>query len=253
MKKEFFGVKKRGSSNLEGIIMTDKKIPKATAKRLPLYYRYLRFLHEAGKNRVSSAELSEAVKVDSATIRRDFSYFGALGKRGYGYDVEALMNFFSKQLNQDRLTNVALIGVGNLGQALLNYNFRRNNNIRISAGFDVDDELVGTVHQGVPIYHINEIVEQLDLQQIDVAILTVPSDIAQEMADQLVEGGVKGIMNFTPIRVTVPETVRVHNVDLTNELQTLIYFINYYQELGLQNGESQTDNVSSSNDLFFED
>ncbi|WP_423190058.1 redox-sensing transcriptional repressor Rex [Alkalibacterium sp. f15] len=211
--------------------MAEKKIPKATARRLPLYYRYLRFLYEAGKERISSAKLSEAVKVDSATIRRDFSYFGALGKRGYGYDVEELMNFFSKTLNQDRLTNVALIGVGNLGQALLNYNFRRNNNIRISAGFDVKDELIGTIHQGVPIYSIDDMVEQLDLQQIDVAILTVPSEVAQEMANKLVEGGVKGIMNFTPIRMTVPEHVRVHNVDLTNELQTLIYFINYYQDI----------------------
>lgn len=233
--------------------MVERKIPKATARRLPLYHRYLRFLNEAGKNRVSSAQLSDAVKVDSATIRRDFSYFGALGKRGYGYDVEALMNFFSRQLNQGRLTNVALIGVGNLGQALLNYNFRRNNNIRISAGFDIQESLVGTVHQGVPIYHIDEIVEQLELQQIDVAILTVPADIAQEMADKLVEGGVKGIMNFTPIRVTVPEHIRVHNVDLTNELQTLIYFINYYQEMDIKNSDTQTENVSSSEDVFLEE
>ena len=96
------------------------EIPKATAKRLAIYHRYLRFLHDAGKRRISSTELSDAVKVDSATIRRDFSYFGALGKRGYGYDVEYLLDFFSQQLNHDRLTNVALVGVGNLGQALLN-------------------------------------------------------------------------------------------------------------------------------------
>lgn len=231
--------------------MVEKKIPKATARRLPLYYRYLRFLHEAGKSRISSAKLSEAVKVDSATIRRDFSYFGALGKRGYGYDVEALMNFFSKTLNQDRLTNVALIGVGNLGQALLNYNFRRNNNTRISAGFDINEKLIGTIHQGVPVYHIDEMVEQLDLQQIDVAILTVPSEIAQEMANKLVEGGVKGIMNFTPIRVNVPDSVRVHNVDLTNELQTLIYFINYYQELDEAEDEVIID--EETGELFIEE
>ncbi|GAA0356194.1 redox-sensing transcriptional repressor Rex [Alkalibacterium iburiense] len=230
--------------------MAEKKIPKATARRLPLYYRYLRFLYEAGKERVSSAKLSEAVKVDSATIRRDFSYFGALGKRGYGYDVESLMNFFSKKLNQDRLTNVALVGVGNLGQALLNYNFRRNNNIRISAGFDVHEDLIGTIHQGVPIYHVDELIEQLDMQQIDVAILTVPSDIAQEMTDKLVEGGAKGIMNFTPIRVTVPKGVRVHNVDLTNELQTLIYFINYYQDFA-DDSEEEADNPLD--DLFYND
>lgn len=232
--------------------MPMSKIPKATARRLPLYHRYLRFLFDSGKNRVSSAELSEAIKVDSATIRRDFSYFGALGKRGYGYDVEDLMNFFSRILNQEQLTNVALVGVGYLGHALLNYNFRRNNNIRISAGFDIKDDLVGTVQQSVPIYHTDEIAEQLQNQQIDVAILTVPSESAQEMADKLVEGGVRGIMNFTPFRVTVPGHVRVHNVDLTNELQTLIYFINYYESIdetdeGLQSGQTGLSNDISEN------
>ena len=96
-----------------------REIPKATVNRLPIYHRYLRFLQNAGKKRISSTELSDAVKVDSATIRRDFSYFGALGKRGYGYDVDYLLDFFTKTLNQDRLTSVALIGVGNLGNALL--------------------------------------------------------------------------------------------------------------------------------------
>ena len=93
--------------------MKEHSIPKATVKRLPLYYRYLRILNNAGKTKVSSTELSEAIQVDSATIRRDFSYFGELGKRGYGYDVEDLMHFFGKILNDDQLTNVALVGVGN--------------------------------------------------------------------------------------------------------------------------------------------
>lgn len=210
--------------------MPDKKIPKATAKRLPLYHRYLRYLLEAGKNRVSSAELSDAIKVDSATIRRDFSYFGALGKRGYGYDVENLLTFFGKQLNQEELTNVALVGVGKLGQALLNYNFRRNNNIRISAGFDVNPEIVGTIEQGVPVYSAKELTNEIINQQFKIAILTVPTETAQEMADKMIEGGIKGILNFTPYRLTVPDTVRVHNVDLTNELQSLIYFTNYYED-----------------------
>ena len=133
----------------------------------------------------------------------------------------------------------------------MNYNFRRSNNTRISAGFDINDKLIGTIHQGVPVYHIDDMVEQLDLQQIDVAILTVPSEIAQEMANKLVEGGVKGIMNFTPIRVNVPESVRVHNVDLTNELQTLIYFINYYQEL--DDAEEEVILDEDTGELFVED
>lgn len=207
--------------------MKDKKIPRATAKRLPLYYRYLQYLFTSGKKKVSSADLSDAVKIDSATIRRDFSYFGALGKRGYGYDVEDLLNFFSKQLNQDQLTHVALIGVGHLGRALLNYNFQSQNNIRISAGFDVDEDIVDTIYEGVPIYRIDDLAEQIKGQQFDVAIITVPGEAAQEITDRLVENGIKGIMNFTPIRLTVPENVRAMNVDLSNELQSLIYFVQY--------------------------
>lgn len=201
------------------------EIPKATARRLPIYYRYLRYLNDAGKTRISSTELSEAVKVDSATIRRDFSYFGALGKRGYGYEVEYLLDFFSKTLNQDNLTNVALIGVGKLGQALLNYNFHLSNNVRISAAFDVKPEIVGKIVSGVPVYPMEEMIGQLRIQQIDVAILTVPQEVAQTATNKLVEAGVRGIMNFTPIRLSVPENVRIQNVDLTNELQTLIYFL----------------------------
>ncbi|MGM9901645.1 MAG: redox-sensing transcriptional repressor Rex [Latilactobacillus sakei] len=208
--------------------MAENKIPRATAKRLPLYYRYLNFLNNSGKTKISSTELSEAVKVDSATIRRDFSYFGALGKRGYGYDVESLLSFFKKTLNQDRLTNVALIGIGNLGHALLNYNFRQTNNIRISAAFDVKPELIGTIQTGVPVYSMDEMVEQLKLQQIEIVILTVPIEVAQKVTDQLVDVGIKGIMNFTPIRISVPNTIRIQNVDLAKELQTLIYFLDNY-------------------------
>ncbi|KRL58352.1 redox-sensing transcriptional repressor Rex [Latilactobacillus fuchuensis] len=210
--------------------MAENKIPRATAKRLPLYYRYLNFLNNAGTAKISSTELSEAVKVDSATIRRDFSYFGALGKRGYGYDVESLLNFFKKTLNQDRLTNVALIGVGNLGHALLNYNFRQTNNIRISAAFDVKEELIGTIQTGVPVYPMAEMVEELKNQQIEIVILTVPIDVAQKVTDDLVEAGIKGIMNFTPIRISVPTGIRIQNVDLAKELQTLIYFLDNYND-----------------------
>src|SRR6478736_6968116 len=127
------------------------KIPQATAKRLPLYYRFLKNLQTSGKQRVSSAELSEAVKVDSATIRRDFSYFGALGKKGYGYNVNYLLSFFRETLDQDDITRVALIGVGNLGTAFLHYNFTKNNNTKIEMAFDVDAEKIGTDVGGVEI------------------------------------------------------------------------------------------------------
>ncbi|MCA5011824.1 MULTISPECIES: redox-sensing transcriptional repressor Rex [unclassified Enterococcus] len=211
--------------------MKDQIIPKATARRLPLYYRYLRILHDAGKNKVSSTELSEAVQVDSATIRRDFSYFGELGKRGYGYDVENLMNFFAKTLNDDELTNVALIGVGNLGSALLKYKFHQSNSIRVSCAFDVNEDIVGRIVDGIPVYPMSDMMEQIRVQQIEVAILTLPARRAQEVVSQLADAGVKGILNFTAARLVAPSDVLIQNVDLTNELQTLIYFLHHDNEL----------------------
>ncbi|WP_017729451.1 redox-sensing transcriptional repressor Rex [Halalkalibacterium ligniniphilum] len=203
------------------------KIPQATAKRLPLYYRFLENLHASGKQRVSSSELSEAVKVDSATIRRDFSYFGALGKKGYGYNVNYLLSFFRKTLDQDELTKVMLVGVGNLGTALLNYNFSKNNNTRIVRAFDVDKEKIGQTIGGVIVENLDNLENKID-PTVTVAILAVPATVAQKMAERLVDSGVKGILNFTPARISVPDHVRVHHIDLSVELQALVYFLKHY-------------------------
>ena len=204
------------------------KIPQATAKRLPLYYRFIQNLHASGKQRVSSAELSEAVKVDSATIRRDFSYFGALGKKGYGYNVNYLLSFFRKTLDQDELTKVALIGVGNLGTAFLHYNFMKNNNTKIVYGFDIDKDKIGKEVGNVPILSMDELEKKLMEENITVAILTVPAATAQPITDRLVRANVKGILNFTPARLNVPDHIRVHHIDLAVELQSLVYFLKNY-------------------------
>jgi redox-sensing transcriptional repressor len=207
--------------------LEQQKIPQATAKRLPLYYRFIKNLSLSGKQRVSSAELSEAVKVDSATIRRDFSYFGALGKKGYGYNVNYLLSFFRKTLDQDEVIKVALIGVGNLGTAFLNYNFMKNNNTKIVAAFDIDEKKVGTDIGGVPVFHLDKL-EELLADDIKVAILTVPATFAQSIADRLASKGIQGILNFTPARITIPEHIRIHHIDLAVELQTLVYFLKHY-------------------------
>ncbi|AAP07343.1 MULTISPECIES: redox-sensing transcriptional repressor Rex [Bacillati] len=209
--------------------MDQQKIPQATAKRLPLYYRFIQNLSLSGKQRVSSAELSEAVKVDSATIRRDFSYFGALGKKGYGYNVNYLLSFFRETLDQDDITRVALIGVGNLGTAFLHYNFTKNNNTKIEMAFDVSEEKVGTEIGGIPVYHLDELEERLS-NDIQVAILTVPATVAQAVADRLAETSVHGILNFTPARLNVSENIRIHHIDLAVELQTLVYFLKNYPQ-----------------------
>lgn len=206
--------------------MVQNKIPQAAAKRLPLYYRFINNLHHQGKKRVSSKELSEAVKVDSATIRRDFSYFGALGKKGYGYNVEYLLGFFRKTLDQDAVTEVALVGVGNLGTAFLHYNFMKNNNTKIMMAFDAEPNKVGSDIEGIPVYHIDQLEEKA--QDIHVAILTVPVSEAERVTERLVKTGVSGILNFTPARITVPDHIRVHHIDLSVELQALVYFLKHY-------------------------
>ncbi|MDR1568754.1 MAG: redox-sensing transcriptional repressor Rex [Streptococcaceae bacterium] len=201
-------------------------IPKATAKRLPIYFRHLQRLNDLDICRTNSKELAEALAIDSATIRRDFSYFGELGKRGYGYDVKTLMAYFAEILEEDKQTNVALIGVGNLGTALIRYKFHRKNNLRISAAFEQKGSVhIGKVVEDVPVYDIGELEEQLAAQKIEVAILAVPTDAAQRVMKRLIDAGIKGVLNFTTVRLSAPEHIIIQSVDLTNELRTLIYFL----------------------------
>ena len=201
------------------------KIPQATTKRLPLYYRFLQNLANEGKRRISSQELSEAMKIDSATIRRDFSYFGALGKKGYGYDVLYLLEFFRQTLDQDEGANVALIGVGNLGNAFLKYNFQKNHNTRIVVAFDSKAPKEGYEVNGIPVYHPDRLEEMYEKFNVELAILTVSSRSAQEVTNRLANINAKGILNFTPVRLNVPDSVKVMNIDLSVELETLIYLI----------------------------
>ncbi|MBA4544438.1 MULTISPECIES: redox-sensing transcriptional repressor Rex [Thermoactinomyces] len=215
--------------------MPENKIPQVTAKRLPLYYRYLEKLHAIGKQRVSSADLSDALQIDPATIRRDFSYLGELGKKGYGYNVTYLLQFLRDFLKQDEVTNVVLVGVGNLGTALLRYNFYRSHNTKIVAGFDQDLSKIGSDVDGIPVYSMDRLQEVIELHHVEVAILTVPVNVAQATTDFLVQAGIRGILNFTPARLIAPPHIRIHNIDLTIELQTLIYFLKHFPGEQTQN------------------
>ncbi|TEU22200.1 redox-sensing transcriptional repressor Rex, partial [Oenococcus oeni] len=155
---------------------------------------------------------------------------------GFGYDVSALLDFFSKVLSQDKLNKVAVVGTGNLGQALMKYNFVHSSNIQIVMGFDVDSkkkELKIDNEKGetIPVYSIGDLKSELNKENVTIAILTVPGKSAQEVTDQLVDAGIKGILNFSPIRITVPNSVRVQNVDLTTGMQTLIYFVDNFENI----------------------
>ncbi|EHI69580.1 redox-sensing transcriptional repressor Rex [Streptococcus ictaluri] len=212
-------------------MVIDKSIPKATAKRLSLYYRIFKRFHADQVEKASSKQIADAMGIDSATVRRDFSYFGELGRRGFGYDVSKLMNFFADLLNDHSTTNVVLVGCGNIGRALLRYRFHDRNKMQIAMGFDIDDNpIVGTkTADGIPIYGISTIKEQLADTNIETAILTVPSVQAQEVAEQLIDAGVRGILSFAPVHLQVPKGIIVQSVDLTSELQTLLYFMNQNQ------------------------
>lgn len=205
-------------------IIQKPQLSKATTKRLSLYLRCLKGLEKNGVTRIKSSELSKMTQVGSATIRRDFSHFGELGRSGYGYDVNDLIKVFSDMLETKEEKRIALIGCGNLGQALLNNNFRRNENLNIVCAFDNDPEKVGKELCGYRIHSIDEMDEVLSEEKITVAISTVPSQNAQAAIDQVVANGVTAILNFAPDPLKVPDNVHVHYIDLTSELQTLIYF-----------------------------
>ena len=206
-------------------------LPKATAKSLPLYLRYLNMLNDSGVGRIKSNEFSKITQVPSATIRRDFSYLGELGRSGYGYDVPYLIEVFDRILNTDEEKRIALVGYGNLGKALKHNNFRRNENLNIVCVFDNDPDIVGKVIDGEMIYPIDRFTEIAKEKNVAVAISTVPSKYSQSAIDKIVQGGVSAILNFAPDRVKVPEHVNIQYIDLTTELQTLIYFDEKYSEV----------------------
>lgn len=195
-------------------------------KRLPLYYRYFSQAEETGTDRVSSREISEALDIDSATIRRDFSYFGELGRKGYGYNVKSLLKFFMEHIQGTDKKNVIIIGAGNLGSALMNYKFTNlNDKMNIIGAFDHNSHIVGTEVNGVNIYHTDKLEEIISTEKIEVAILTLPASVSQEMAERIVAAGVKGILNFTPMRLDLSKDIYVHNIDLGVELQALFFYM----------------------------
>lgn len=211
--------------------MSDQvKIPRATLKRLPLYYRFVSSLKSKGIDRVNSKAISDALQIDSATIRRDFSYFGELGKKGYGYNIDSLLDFFKSELSESDMIEIAIVGVGNLGKALLTYNFSIHDDMTITEAFDVKEDVIGQKIGNVIVKDNDELITTLKKEEIDVVILTTPERVAQKVADELVQAGVKGILNFTPGRINTPSDVQVHQIDLGIELQSLLFFMKNYSE-----------------------
>ena len=198
-------------------------VPKATMQRYPICLKALRKLHSQNVSRVLSSELSELVNIAATTIRRDLSFIGCLGKQGYGYDVEKLIQVFNEKLGTGFDEKIILIGVGNLGHALLNYN-RWNYVVgEIVMAFEIDEDLIGEV-KGIPVYHIDQLEEKIP-KDCRIAILTASTDI-QDVVDRLYNCGVLGLIDFTHQHISVPKGMILKEIDIVSNIQELVFETN---------------------------
>jgi redox-sensing transcriptional repressor len=200
------------------------EIPRKTIYRLSIYLRCLARLHENGIGTVSSEALAKAAGVKPTQLRKDLAYFGTFGTRGLGYDVTDLFKKISEELGTSRLQPVILVGVGHLGLALVSYRGFEKEGFEIVAAFDAEPRRKRDKEIKQPIYGMDELPEFVQKQNVKMAILTVPAVAAQTVANQLIDAGVTGILNFSPIVLSVPEEVMVNNVNLAIELENLSYF-----------------------------
>ena len=203
--------------------MEQRKISRAVISRLPRYYRYLGDLLEAGVERISSSDLSKKMHVTASQIRQDLNNFGGFGQQGYGYNVKYLYTEIGKILGLDRCHNFIIIGAGNLGQALANYASFERSGFILKSLFDVNPRLEGVTIKGIPVRMVDELEDFLKNNDIEIAALTLPKSKAIEVADILVDNGVKGIWNFAHTDLSLPKDVVVENVHLSDTLMKLSY------------------------------
>jgi len=199
------------------------RIPSSSIPRISIYYRALLSLKDAAM--ISSQELSDLTECSAAQIRKDLAYFGQFGRPGCGYPVEDLKRELKKILGVDKDWDVALVGVGNMGSALLAYKGFKGQGFNIKHAFDNDTRKIGKVKQGIRIRDIEDLKKVIKSSKIGMAIVTVPQEAAREIIDRLVSSGIKAILNFAPARPKVPKGVELLNIDLSMELERLTYFL----------------------------
>jgi redox-sensing transcriptional repressor len=204
--------------------MSDR-VPEGVIERLPLYLNILIQLRRDGIATVSSASLGELTLVNPAQIRRDLTHFGSFGKRGVGYDVVTLVDRIQRILGADHVHRLALVGAGNLGSAIAGYNGLRQHGFLVTAIFDSDPRRIGTRIGDVTIQSIDDLERVLRDQDIRIGVVAVPPTAAQEVTDRLAEGGVRIILNYTPVIVRVPQGVTLHNTDPVHELLHTLYYL----------------------------
>jgi redox-sensing transcriptional repressor len=205
--------------------MKTSKISDAVVRRLPVYLRFLNELSMKHVQTVSSQDLGTKLDLNPAQIRKDLAYFGEFGKKGIGYDVNYLIEKIRQILKIDKLINVALVGAGNLGHALCNYNVYLKDHMKICAVFDAAPAKIGVQIHNITVQPMEELSQTIKHDGIRIGIITVPAQEAQLVANMFVDAGVEAILNFAPAIIKVPAEIRVHNADFTTELQSLAYFL----------------------------
>jgi redox-sensing transcriptional repressor len=213
------------TGGIGALSMKHTRIPDAVIRRLPVYLRHLEQLRASGVDVVSSQELGDGLDANPAQIRKDLAYFGEFGRKGVGYDVAHLLTVISGILGLDRPHSVALVGAGHLGTALCHHNQRVNSPIRITHVFDADPAKIGQHIGGLQVLHERDLERVLREHNIRMAIIAVPADAAQAVADRLTAAGVCALLNFAPVSLRVPDGVHVRNADFTSELLSLVYYV----------------------------
>ncbi|HEY8464500.1 MAG TPA: redox-sensing transcriptional repressor Rex [Bacillota bacterium] len=201
------------------------KIPLVVIKRLPLYQRVLSELAAKGVGRISSQELAATMKITASQLRQDLSFFGSFGQQGYGYRVEQLLDEVNRILGLNYGTDMVMVGAGYLGKALLNYENFRKRGFVIQAVFDIDPELIGKTLNGITVRPSSQLATYLEQNPTEIGIICTPAAAAQNVADIMVQSGIKGIWNFAPVTLKVPETTYVEHVHISESLMVLSFKI----------------------------
>ena len=205
--------------------MASAEIPDIVISRLPIYLRALtRMATESDEPTTNSAKLGKRLGISSAQIRKDLSHFGEFGKQGTGYTIKDLISQLRRILKVEHEWDVAVVGAGAIGHALAHYNGFLDRGFRIRLIFDSDPQKIGTTLNGFEVYDVARLAELLPGHNISLAMLAVPAEAAQAVADELVKAGVRGILSYAPINISVPETVRVQEIDPVVQLQRITYY-----------------------------
>ena len=201
------------------------KVSDSTVGRLSMYYRSLLEFEKNGYKIVSSKDLAKTEKLTPAQVRKDLSFFGSFGTRGLGYPVKELREKIARILGLGRSWNVALVGVGNVGSALVSYKEFQKQGFNIKVLFDNDQRKIGKNHKGIPVSDVRNLAEGLKKNRVDMVILAVPAQSVQEVADRVVSAGVKSILNFAPVQIKVPDDVVLRSVNMAMELEHLSFYL----------------------------